>query len=219
MTLSGYFYRRLRRHLALFAGAVVLVGMVYLLTPPPDVRHRLSMGTAYAGLIFIGGSLWLGPWNLLLRRPNPVSFDLRRDLGIWAAALAIVHTLIGLTVHLRGRTWMYFVKGFHPLRLQSNQFGVANYAGLVAAILFSLLLALSNDFSLRELGTKRWKALQRWAYIAAGLSVAHGILYQMVEKRHLVWMVVFYSVVVTVVCIQILGFFRFRGRRTRLLSN
>lgn len=197
------------------AVAAIVVGVVYVLTPPPDVRHRLSMGTAYAGLAFIGGSLWLGPWNVLRRRANPVSFDLRRDMGIWAGALAIVHTGIGLTVHLRGRMWMYFVKGFHPLRIQNNQFGLANYAGLIAAGLFVMLLVISNDVSLRELGTKRWKWLQRWAYVAAGLSVMHGVLFQLVENRHVGWLVVFYGIVLVVVCIQLVGFLRFAANKKR----
>lgn len=86
--------------------------------PPPDIRHRLSMATAYAGLIFLAASLWFGPWNVLRRLPNPISFNLRRDVGIWTGILAIVHTAIGLTVHLRGRMWMYFFKRLHPFTLQ-----------------------------------------------------------------------------------------------------
>jgi sulfoxide reductase heme-binding subunit YedZ len=202
---NGYFYRRLRRHLMIAAVAIAITGVVYFLSPG-EFRHRLSMGTAYAGLAFIGGSLWLGPWNVIRRRPNPVSFDLRRDVGIWAAILAILHTAVGLTVHLRGRMWMYFVKGFHPLRLQSNQFGWANYLGLIAGLLFAMLLVISNDVSLRGLGTRRWKQLQRWAYLAAALTVAHGVLFQMVEKRHLMWLGMFYGLTVVVVMIQIAGF-------------
>jgi methionine sulfoxide reductase heme-binding subunit len=202
---NGYFYRRLRRHLMIAAVAIAITGVVYFLSPG-EFRHRLSMGTAYAGLAFIGGSLWLGPWNVIRRRPNPVSFDLRRDVGIWAAILAILHTAVGLTVHLRGRMWMYFVKGFHPLRLQSNQFGWANYLGLIAVLLFAMLLAISNDMSLRGLGTRKWKQLQRWAYLAAALTVAHGVLFQTVEKRHLMWVGMFYGLTVVVVMIQIAGF-------------
>jgi hypothetical protein len=31
---------------------------------------------------------------------QPVSFDLRRDIGIWTGILGVVHTAIGLTAHL-----------------------------------------------------------------------------------------------------------------------
>jgi sulfoxide reductase heme-binding subunit YedZ len=164
------------------------------------------MATAYAGLIFLAASLWFGPWNVVRRLPNPISFDLRRDVGIWTGILAILHTGIGLTVHLRGRMWMYFFKRLHPLRLQDTQFGFANFTGLAAALLFLMLLAISNDFSLRALKTNRWKSLQRWTYVAFALTAAHGIAYQLIEKRHVPWVLVFALVIAAVTAGQILGF-------------
>jgi sulfoxide reductase heme-binding subunit YedZ len=124
MPEATYWIRRAKRHVTLAAIAILITLLAYAATPPPDVRHRLSMATAYAGLIFLAASLWLGPWNVLRRRANPTSFDLRRDVGIWAGIPAILHTIVGLTVHLRGRMWMYFFKGLHPLRLQDTQFGL-----------------------------------------------------------------------------------------------
>jgi sulfoxide reductase heme-binding subunit YedZ len=197
---------RIRRHLLLVATAVAFTGLAYLATPPPDVRHRLSMATAYAGLVFLALSLLLGPWNILRRRPNPVSFNLRRDVGIWAGLLAILHTLIGLTVHLRGRMWMYFLKHLHPPVPQNTLFGFANYVGLAAALLFLMLLAISNDLSLRSLGVRRWKGLQRWTYTAFGLTAAHAIAYQLVEKRQLPWVVLFAALTLLVLIIQLRGF-------------
>jgi len=164
------------------------------------------MGTAYAGLMFLATSLWLGPWNVLWRKPTPVSFDLRRDIGIWTGILALLHTAIGLTVHLRGRMWMYFFKRLHPLTLQNTQFGFANYVGLGAVLLFVMLLAISNDVSLRGLGVSRWKSLQRWTYVAFGMTVAHGIAYQLVEKRHLPWVLFFGSLDAAVATIQTFGY-------------
>jgi len=208
--MNHYWSRRIKRHLALLLLAFVIVSVTYSATPPPDVRHRASMGTAYAGLVFLCWSLWLGPWNVLRRRPNPVSFDLRRDVGIWAGALAVLHTGVGLTVHLRGRMWMYFFKDLHPLRLQNTQFGFANYTGLVAVLLFCMLLALSNDASLRWLRSRKWKSLQRWSYAAFGLTVAHGIAYQLVEKRHLPWVIVFGGLLIGSAIVQLSGFLRVR---------
>jgi sulfoxide reductase heme-binding subunit YedZ len=203
--------RRINRHVALALGAAAIVAAAYAATPPPDQRHRLSMATAYAALVFVAASLWLGPWNVLRRRPNPVSFHLRRDVGIWAGLLALLHTGIGLTVHLRGRMWMYFFRKLHPLSLQKTLFGFANYTGLVAALLFLMLLLLSNDISLRSLGTRKWKWLQRWIYLAFGLTIAHSIAYQVVETRHLAWVVVFAACVLGVIAVQIAGFVRWRS--------
>ena len=206
MIKKNYWLRRTRRHLVLLVLASAIISAAYAATPPPDIRHRLSMSTAYAALVFLAISLVLGPWNILRHRPNPVSFDLRRDLGIWAGILAILHTAVGLTVHLRGRMWMYFFRRLHPLALQNTQFGLANYTGLGAALLFLMLLALSNDVSLRALGTRSWKSAQQWIYVAFGLTIVHGIAYQLVEKRHLPWIIIFASLTVLALAIQFFGF-------------
>src|SRR5260370_34788389 len=115
MPKVSYWIRRSARHEILAAGAITITCLAYAATPPPDVRHRLSMATAYAGLLFLAVSLWIGPWNVLRRRPNPVSFDLRRDIGIWTGCLATLHTVIGLTVHLSSRLGVDFFKSVLPL--------------------------------------------------------------------------------------------------------
>jgi sulfoxide reductase heme-binding subunit YedZ len=51
------------------------------------------MATAYVSLALLAATLVTGPINLLRRRPNPVSTDLRRDLGICRP----FHQLQGLT--------------------------------------------------------------------------------------------------------------------------
>ena len=204
--MNSYWARRILRHFTLLISAVIFVWIVYTATPPPDLRHRLSLSTAYVALIFLGITLALGPWKYLTRKPNPISFDLRRDFGIWAGILALVHTGIGLTVHLRGRMWMYFFKRLHPLAIQNTEFGAANYIGAVSALLFVLLLVISNDLSLRSLGTRRWKSLQRWTYAAAILAVAHGVLFQLVEKRHISWVVVFALIIAITSAIQFAGY-------------
>lgn len=208
--MSRYWIRRASRLLLLCVLAFLVCAVAYLLTPPPDVRHRLSMGTAYAALCFLASSLLLGPWNVLRRRPTPVSYDFRRDVGIITGILALVHTGIGLTVHLRGRMWMYFFKGLHPLRMQLNPFGAANYMGLVGAVLFAMLLIISNDWSLRALGTPRWKSLQRWSYAAFVLTLAHGFLFQYVEKRHLSWILFVVAAVLVTIVAQSLGYLQKR---------
>jgi sulfoxide reductase heme-binding subunit YedZ len=219
MSKATYWISRSTRHVTLAALAIAITCLAYAATPPPDVRHRLSMATAYTGLILLAVSLWMGPWNVLRRRPNPVSFDLRRDIGIWTGILAILHTIIGLTVHLRGRMWMYFLKSLHPLKLQNTQFGFANFTGLGAALLFLLLLAISNDLSLRALKTHRWKSLQRWTYAAFVLTAVHGIIYQLIEKRHVPWVLIFALVLAAAAAGQILGFVQVQRRTNHGLHD
>jgi sulfoxide reductase heme-binding subunit YedZ len=210
---TGYWAKRAKRHFALGIAALAMAWLAYLAVPGNDFRHRVSMGTAYSSLALLALCLCLGPWKALRNRPNPVSFDLRRDVGIWAGIVAIVHTGVGLTVHLRGRMWMYFFRGLHPLKIQNSKFGLANYLGLVAALLFLTLLAISNDLALRRLKTRKWKWLQRWTYAAALLTVGHGLLFQSVENRTLPWLVAFWLIVLIAVGFQAAGFFSVRKRR------
>jgi hypothetical protein len=47
------------------------------------------------------------------------------------------------------------------------------------------------------------------------LTAAHGIAYQMVEKRHLPWVLIFTALLIAVAAIQIIGFLRFQGHLNR----
>jgi len=171
-----------------------------------DTVSRISIGTAYSALFLTGLALTLGPWNVLRRKFNPVSFDLRRDIGIWAGIAAVVHTSVGLNVHLRGRPWIYFADEHRHLRL--GMFGFGNYTGLVAVLLFAMLLAISNDLSLRRLGVMKWKSFQRWTYIAAALTAVHAVAYQNVEKRTLPFRLLMYAVFTAILTLQLAGILR-----------
>jgi len=206
--MSRYWRLRILRHLLLAAVSGGLSWGVFRLVHSVDFRHNLSMGTAYAALALTVLALALGPWNVLRARPNPISFDLRRDVGIWAGIMAIFHTVVGLQVHLRGRMYLYFVKRLHPLTWRRDQFGAANYTGLLSALLFLGLLALSNDWSLRRLGRNRWKNLQRWTYLASALMVTHGFFFQAVEKRHAPYVWTLIAAAAATVALQLAGLWR-----------
>src|SRR5207245_2158383 len=105
--------------------------------------------------------------------------------------------------------WLYFVDDDHHLR--HDMFGFGNYTGLIAALLFLLLLAISNDLSLRRLGSVRWKSLQRWTYAAVGLSILHAVAYQQIEKRQVGYEAVLWATTAIVAAFQIGGGWRTRG--------
>ncbi len=172
-----------------------------------DVVSHLSIATAYPALLLTGGAVSLGPGNVLRGRANPVSSDLRRDVGIWAGIMALLHTAIGLDVHLRGRPWLYFVDQHGHVR--HDLFGF----GLIAALLFLLLLAISNDLSLRHLGPRKWKSLQRWTYGAVTLSILHGIAYQHIEKRQTAYEATLWGVTAMMAILQVAGWRRIRVRQ------
>jgi len=169
----------------------VCVAALYFSRPCKDFITRASFATAYPALVLLAATLLIGPWNWLRNRPNPVSSDLRRDLGIWAGALSVVHTVIGQCVHLRGRPWLYYVYGpmEHHRGLRHDAFGFANYTGAVSALVVIALLATSNDYSLRRLGTQGWKKLQRWNYAVFALAGLHALLYQEAIEQQKTWFV------------------------------
>lgn len=200
-----------KHHLPIAIVTLILIIGFYQALPSPDSRFRLSMATAYTSLLWLGATLVTGAWNVLRSHPNPLSTDLRRDLGIWAAIVGFAHVLIGLSVHMSGKYWLYFFypaneSHFLPIRL--DPFGFANYTGLIATVILGLLLAISNDFSLRWLGGKRWKDLQRWNYGLFMLVSVHGIVYQLVEKRQFPYPLIFLAMVAGVVAIQVAGYRR-----------
>jgi sulfoxide reductase heme-binding subunit YedZ len=207
--LSPRFRRRLRHHVVIGLAAVAAGVLVDLAFNLNDLRQRVSTVTAYVSLGCVALSLIRGPLNLLRGRANPVSSDLRRDLGIWGGVVGLVHVGVGLTVHLRGKMHLYF---FPPpevhavLPLRADPFGAANYLGLISGVVLLMLLALSNDISLRLLGAPRWKAWQRWNYIAAAAMFVHGALYQVLEHRKLGFVSLFAAVVAATLAFQALGY-------------
>jgi sulfoxide reductase heme-binding subunit YedZ len=99
--------------------------------------------------------------------------------------------VVGLQVHMRGKMWEYFVGPLKGLMLpRIDAFGAANYTGMAATLIMLALLATSNDVSLRRLGAKRWRQVHGLASWALALTLLHGALYQLLEKRGWVFVVI-----------------------------
>ena len=204
--------RRLRRRASyhvVIASAALAAGTAVGSAFGRDVfRARLSAATAYVALGCVALSLMLGPLNLVRARANPVSSDLRRDLGIWGAIAGLVHVGLGLTVHLRGKMYQYFLpppEAHTLLPFRVDAFGAANDLGLLGGGVLLVLLLLSSDLALRQLGTVRWKRLQRFNYVGALAILGHGALYQLLEKRRAVLVATFILIVLTTAGFQGLG--------------
>jgi len=201
--------QRTTRHMVLFLASGVTGAAFYLALAPRGPLFWLSMASAYASLVLLALSLMIGPWNRLRGRPNPVSGFLRRDIGIWAGVLGIVHVIAGLQVHFGGKFWLYFLRppdAAYTFPLRVDPFGLTNYAGLGATLILLLLLSLSNNAALRSLGAKRWKSLQRWNYAGALLVVAHGAVYQVLEKRSAGFVAAFAAIVLLALSMQFAGY-------------
>lgn len=204
--------RIVRHHIVLLVVSLSGVAALYFTRPYKDVLTRMSFATAYPAIVLLSLTLLTGPINLLRGRRNPVSSDLRRDIGIWAGLLGVLHAVVGQCVHLRGRPWLYYVYGPSEkhVGLRHDLFGFSNYTGAVATLVLLALVAMSNDFSLRALGTPRWKALQRWNYAIFVLAALHSFGYQGIEKQKVAWVGTIIICVTITIVLQGAGFWRRR---------
>jgi sulfoxide reductase heme-binding subunit YedZ len=206
--------RLVRHHLTIAVMSAASLILCYALVRSPNAMHRWSMSTAYVGLALLAATLIIGPLNLLRRRPNPVSTDLRRDIGIWAGLLAIVHFVIGLQVHMKHRYLYWFTDSEDGGRLlpRTDIFGFANDTGIAAVVIAAILVIISNDYFLRRFRAERWKGLQQWNYAFFVLVVAHGIAFQVIEKRQIPWVAAMTVITLSVIGLQIAGYMRSRRR-------
>ena len=178
------------------------------LIPGQDSKYLWSMATGYVSIIFLAATLIIGPLNVYAKKNNPISSDVRRDIGIWCGMTGVGHVIIGSQVHM-GNVWLYFFKaagGEGRFQGRADIFGFANYSGLVAGIILLVLFLISNDLSLRLFKAKRWKNIQRLNYLLFALVLADGILYQVIEKRAFLIVTFFALIMFFPIIAQVIGF-------------
>lgn len=203
--------------LGLVAGIALVVTL--MLGPAPAEEptfSRASLALGYASLALTLLTLAVGPLRVLRRKSNPRSTDVARDMGIWAALTAVGHVVAALQNHMGGVLALYFFRSEEALswlNLRRDPFGIANHLGLIATVVILVLLATSNDMSMRKLGGRRWKSVQRSNYVLAFLLAAHTILYWEILERSLRMRVVFGGILVIVLGLQVSGFIHFRAKR------
>lgn len=202
--------RLIRHHLPLGFAVLAATALFFYGRQVGDLVSRLSFATAYPALGLIAAALLIGPFRYFAGRRLSVSLDLRRDVGIWAGIMGILHAGIGQCVHLRGRPWLYYIydssREKHAFPMRHDLFGLANYTGLIATILLIALLATSNDWALRKLGTPQWKQLQRASYVCFGLSAIHTFAYQEgVESQGWFFLGLAIAAVAITLVLQLLG--------------
>ena len=231
ISLLPSFVRRSARHVFLAVCGIVIIDVVVrwanatgddnIMNLGPSGTVGMSLGAAYAAYVFLALALLVGPWTIWRQRPLPVSSYLRRDFGIWAAVFALLHTIVGLQVYPDVSMWNFFFypgneNPAFPVRL--DFFGLANHLGLIAALVLLFLLCLSSNFALRRLQAKRWKSLQRWVYLAAAVTLFHGVMYLFMSQR--TWGFVFMFLVISGIALaaQLWGVVMTK-RRTSVLSS
>jgi DMSO/TMAO reductase YedYZ heme-binding membrane subunit len=198
---------RLRRHLFLALTTTwLLVASLYL--PYASLWERISVASAWICMTFLCGAFLIGPIYRIEGRTPRLNIYIRRDLGIWGALTGLVHFVAGNFVAMNPLYVGSFVRVAPvppDVAVREQLFSGGAILGLLIAIIFLLLLAISSDWALRGLGPKIWKRLQRSAHLALWFTVAHGIAFQMLEARYLPLLIL------VAMTVALLGF-RYRAR-------
>jgi sulfoxide reductase heme-binding subunit YedZ len=199
---------RKNRNLLLLALSVVLMTGAAFVLPYATPWERISVASAWLGLVLIGAALLIGPLRLLDGREPPLNIHFRRDLGIWGALLGLLHFVAGNVVAMNQTYIGAFVSGAVAppgMAAREQLFNWGSIFGTVVGLLFVLLLAISSDAALRRLGPKTWKRLQRSSLVAFWLTAAHGVAFQILEDRYMAMLLLI------VASVAVMGF-RLRAR-------
>jgi sulfoxide reductase heme-binding subunit YedZ len=178
--------------------------------------QQFTVATGYVGLGLLAVTLLLGPTNLLLRRRNPVSSYLRRDVGAWTAVFSVVHVICAVVIHVSHgsgpiASFVHFFVAEDGSAL-TNSFGLGNWTGLGAVVIVLGLLATSSDSALRKLKARPWKWLQRLNYALFALVILHAFFYGVLLQMTSPFSLLLILSVMTVFVGQAVGVWLWRRR-------
>ena len=169
VSLEPYGGALLRHGATLAATALLLLGF-WASRPEWSPEMRLWKAVGDAAVVLLLVSLAIGPLARLWR-PAGRLVPWRRQVGIWAAVVALTHSLLVIDGWARWSVRRFLGFEFIPqlgreARLEPG-FGLANLVGLVALIWLLVLLATSSDRALRSLGPAAWKWLHQGSYVVS----------------------------------------------------
>lgn len=166
----------LARHLVATLLAIGLVFGFAAVHEEWSPMHRWNRAFGDASLVLIALTMSLGPVARFLRPVGRV-LRFRREFGIYACVLILVHATIILVGWVQWDLMRLFGFEWHPELLDyvmfQHGFGLANALGLAALFLAVVLAATSSDFAVRRLGVSGWKFLQMGVLPLWWLTVAH----------------------------------------------
>ena len=138
--------------------------------------HRWNRAIGDMSLLLVALAMSIGPIARLWGSFRVV-VPWRRELGIYAVVLAIIHTFIILNAWIEWDLIQLFGYQIHPVTgnyvMTQHGLGLANSIGIVALFYAASLALTSNDWSQKKLGVMVWKFLQQGSYVYWMLIVIH----------------------------------------------
>lgn len=165
-----------QRHLVVIVLSVLGTGLFLYSRGEWSAMHRWNRAVGDMSLVLVALAMALGPMSRLWRSFARV-LPYRRELGIYAIILALIHAAIILfgwvTLDLMRLFGFEFHPGLQRYVMVNQGFALANLIGILALIYGIVLAVTSNDRSLRWLGNSVWKFVQQGTYILWWLTVLH----------------------------------------------
>jgi methionine sulfoxide reductase heme-binding subunit len=176
LSLAAWTGRAAPRHVLAIVFAAMLVFLFAAVHGHWSPMHRWNKATADASIVLLTLTMAFGPAARLLpalRRLIPF----RREFGIYAVLLALVHTIIILDGWVEWDLMALVGFALHPdlgrYVMVQHGFGLANIIGVVALGYGFVLLITSSDRAVRFLSGSVWKFVQSGAYVLWALVVVH----------------------------------------------
>ena len=173
---TGAWSRTLKRHFIVLLLTGALIALFAQVHGQWSPMHRWNRTFGDASLVLVALCFAIGPLSRFYRRAVRW-IPYRREMGIYAFILALVHAIIILVGWVQFDLMRLAGFEFHPqlqeyVMLQQG-FGLSNAIGLVALVLALLLAATSSDYALRKLGASGWKFVQMGVLPLWWLTIAH----------------------------------------------
>lgn len=164
------------RHLVVIAAAAAGTALLLYIRAEWSPMHRWNRAVGDMSLILVAFAMAIGPMSRLWRHFTRL-VPFRRELGIHAIVLALIHTAIILLGWVELDLMRLFGFEFHPglqrYVMVQHGFAMANIVGILALLYGIVLAATSNDASVRRLGPSVWKFVQQGTYVLWWLAVMH----------------------------------------------
>jgi sulfoxide reductase heme-binding subunit YedZ len=164
------------RHLFVAALSLMLTYLFFLSRSEWHPMHAWNRAFADSSLTLLFITLVIGPLSRIIK-PVMKVVTWRRELGIWTAVTALVHIYIVMDGWVMWDLIMLFKVPFYDQLVIHPGFALGNLIGIVALVYLVLLALISNQKSVRYLGSSAWNYLQQKSLILYVLVVLHTVYF------------------------------------------